>query len=49
MHERGQALGRGRFFLTRFGRFLDEIVPDQGVLFGEIDDDGGCDTGHCFT
>ena len=47
MYDRGQRLGRGEFFLTRHGRFLDQIVHDQGVLFDEQDDT--CDVGSCFT
>ncbi len=48
MHDRGLALGRGQFYLTRHGRFLDEVVADQGVLFDD-DGDDTCEVGHCFT
>ena len=46
MHERGQKLGRGEFWLTRFARPLDQVVDgNQEVLF----EDDHCDVGHCFT
>lgn len=51
LHARGQALGRGAFYLTRYGAPLREVfahAADQDVLF-EDDRDATCDTGHCMT
>lgn len=46
LHERGQRLGRGEFFMTRFGMKLPLIVDtEQQVLF----EDDGCESGYCMT
>lgn len=47
MHERGQRLGRGEFYFTRFGRKLPEVVDvNQTAMFEE---DDGCESGYCMT
>lgn len=50
LHARGQKLGRGEFFFTRHGAFLDDLFHgNELTLFGEDDEMERCDTGHCFT
>jgi hypothetical protein len=53
MHARGQALGRGEFFLTRYGTPLRDLFDgNETVLFEDEDPLGleaGCDSGHCMT
>lgn len=49
LHARGQALGRGEFFLTRWGKPLRELFTGaEGVLF-EDENDMPCDSGYCMT
>lgn len=46
LHERGQRLGRGEFYLTRFGKKLPLVVDtEQQTLF----EDDGCESGFCMT
>jgi hypothetical protein len=50
-HRRDQ-LGRDHVYLTRFGRPLDEAIPEaQPALFDTAATDGPetCDEGHCWT
>lgn len=46
LHERGEKLGRGAFYMTRHMQPLRVLFNDrQGVLF----DDDGCESGWCMT
>lgn len=46
LHERGEQLGRGAFYMTRLGIPLrDAYNGDQAPLF----DDDGCESGYCMT
>jgi hypothetical protein len=48
LFERGRRLGRGDFYLTRYGKPLDQVFNgDQEVLFEDGDD--GCESGYCMT
>lgn len=51
MYERGVELGRGEFYLTRFGDFLGNVFDgNQETLFEDDDEnDATCDTGYCMT
>lgn len=49
MYERGQQLGRGEFFLTRYGDFITNLFDgNQDTLFDD-ESDATCDTGYCMT
>jgi hypothetical protein len=49
LHARGRALGRGEFYLTRWGKPLRELFDgSEGVLF-EDENDMPCDSGYCMT
>jgi PP-loop superfamily ATP-utilizing enzyme len=44
------ATGRDPMYLTRFGKRLSDAIPmAQETLPFDWDDDGSCDSGHCFT
>lgn len=46
LHERGKQLGRGAFYMTRYGKPLRSLYNgDQAVLF----EDDGCESGWCMT
>lgn len=53
LNERRDMLGKDHVWLTRFNKPLDEAIqPEQDVLPGleyDYGDDGGCDSGACFT
>jgi hypothetical protein len=49
LHARGVALGRGEFFLTRFGVPLRELFHGNELALFEDERDLPCDTGHCMT
>lgn len=45
LHDRGEALGRGAFYMTRYGKPLRNVYDgNQAVLF-----DDNCDSGYCMT
>lgn len=46
LHDRGEALGRGSFYMTRYGKPLRDVHDgNQAVLF----EDDGCESGWCMT
>jgi hypothetical protein len=47
LHERGQRLGRGEFFLTRHGRPLGEVYDGRQMTLDTEED--GCESGYCMT
>lgn len=48
MTKRGEALGGGEFYFTRYGRPLRELFDgNQTALFDESQD--GCESGYCMT
>lgn len=51
LHDRGKQLGRGEFFLTRYGVPLDELFDgNELTLFEDEADDAACDAaGYCMT
>lgn len=53
LNDRRDKLGKDHVYLTRFGAPLDEAIAEaQDQLPGFESwavDDGGCDSGHCFT
>lgn len=53
IHERGRRLGRGEFYLTRYGAFLGDLFAGNDlVLFEDADLDSqeaGCESGWCMT
>jgi hypothetical protein len=48
LHARGKRLGRGAFYLTRYGRPLRDLFNGGETVLFE-DDDRTCDTGYCMT
>lgn len=49
LHARGLVLGRGEFYLTRWGKPLRDLFTGaEGVLF-EDENDAPCDSGYCMT
>lgn len=49
MHARGVALGRGEFFLTRYGTPLRDLFHGNELSLFEDERDIACDAGHCMT
>ena len=50
MHARGKVLGRGEFYMTRYGAPLRDLFRgDELPLFEDEAMDATCDTGHCMT
>lgn len=50
LHARGQALGRGAFYFTRYGAPLRELFTgNEMVLFEDDAQEATCDTGYCMT
>jgi hypothetical protein len=53
MHARGQRLGRGEFYMTRYGVPLRQLFDGNEQVLFEDDDlvsqEAGCDSGHCMT
>lgn len=49
LHARGLALGRGEFFLTRYGRPLRDLFDGAELVLFEDERDAPCDTGYCMT
>ncbi len=47
LSERSESLGRGKVFLTRKLRPLDQVVGDQLDMFDDTDD--ACESGYCLT
>jgi hypothetical protein len=48
LHERGKALGRGAFYMTRHGAPLREVYDgNQTTIFD--DEEAGCESGYCMT
>lgn len=49
LHARGLALGRGEFFLTRYGVPLRDLFDGREMVLFDDSMEAGCDTGHCMT
>jgi hypothetical protein len=49
LNERRDMLGRDHVYLTRFGRPLDEAIPDGVDVLPFDEGDAGCDSGWCMT
>jgi 3'-phosphoadenosine 5'-phosphosulfate sulfotransferase (PAPS reductase)/FAD synthetase len=53
MHARGEALGRGEFYFTRYGVPLRDLFHGNELLLFDDEDprglEAGCDSGHCMT
>ena len=49
LNKRRDMLGRDHVYLTRFGRPLNEAIPDGVDVLPFDEDDGMCDSGWCMT
>jgi hypothetical protein len=51
LNRRRDELGRDHVYFTRFGRPLDDVIPDgvEVLPFADDDEDEHCDGGVCFT
>ncbi|MFF7019368.1 MULTISPECIES: phosphoadenosine phosphosulfate reductase [Streptomyces] len=51
LNERRTMLGKDPVYLTRYGKPLDQAIPDgwDTLPFDEWDETGLCDSGRCFT